>query len=201
MPSPGKTAIWNSVDTSRLRPAVLAHMPVGHGRPGVHGAKLASSLHRPIRPFPGRRRRAFLGDDLRRLVDVRLVLLIQGAVDLRRLRRSGRILMMIGSPGGRPGGLGKGSGKVRIRALLGQAAELCDVVTACIGSFSRHGCGGGKLRSWGGPRHLADGLRSPLSSMAASPAGGRGPVPRSAILRSHSGAKMLRAEAGIPYPK
>ena len=50
--------------------------------------------------------------------------------------------MMIGSPGGRPGGLGKGSGKVCIRGLLVRTADRCNVVNAGIGSLSRHGVAG-----------------------------------------------------------
>jgi hypothetical protein len=69
----------------------------------------------------------------------------------------GGSLMMIGSPGGRPGGLGKGSGRAYIRGLLVRTADRCTVDLAGIGSFSRHDVAGQAPVLCGGPRHLADG--------------------------------------------
>jgi hypothetical protein len=45
-----------------------------------------------IGPVPRCRRRGPFGDDFRRLLDLRIVLFIQGPVDLRDLRRSRRVL-------------------------------------------------------------------------------------------------------------
>lgn len=71
----------------------------------------------------------------------------------------GGFLMMIGSPGGRPGGLGRGSGMAWIRRLLVRTAEPGTIAIAGIGLLSRGGGGGANAGPGGSTSPMAAILR------------------------------------------
>jgi hypothetical protein len=79
------------------------------------------SVGRAIGPVPRCRRGRLFGDDFRRLLDLRIVLFIEGSLDLRGLRRSRRALDDNRLSRRAAGWLGHG---IRHRGLLDGAIDL-----------------------------------------------------------------------------